>query len=55
MENYISGRDNLIKRKVLSPDPSFRDIYDDEQFPQSSVEFPVALRWGHTLVEMTLK
>ncbi|CAG9115921.1 unnamed protein product [Plutella xylostella] len=50
----LLGRDNLIKRKVLSPDPSFRDIYDEEQFPQSSVEFPVALRWGHTLVEMTL-
>ncbi|XP_023954693.2 peroxidase isoform X2 [Bicyclus anynana] len=51
----IMGYDNLVRDGVLSPYKGFRDLYDEEVFPQISLEFPFVLRWAHTVQEGNLK
>ncbi|CAK1604590.1 unnamed protein product [Parnassius mnemosyne] len=45
------GHENLFRDGVLSPTPGFRDNYNEDLFPQISLEFPYVLRWFHTTQE----
>ncbi|CAH0700225.1 unnamed protein product [Spodoptera exigua] len=50
----MAGYDNLIRDGVIVYD-GFRDIYNEAYIPQMSMEFPLALRWAHTMQEGNLK
>ncbi|CAG4966572.1 unnamed protein product [Parnassius apollo] len=45
------GLENLFRDGVLSPTLGFRDYYNENLFPQISLEFPFVLRWFHTTQE----
>lgn len=49
------GFNNLIKKKVISASPGFRNIYNPKLVPQISLEYPFVLRWLHTIQEGTTK
>ncbi|KAJ2946835.1 hypothetical protein O0L34_g16163 [Tuta absoluta] len=51
----LMGRENLIRDGVISATPGFRDIYNEERFPQLALEYPFALRWVHLMQEGTVK
>lgn len=51
----FSGNKNLIRESVISSSSSFRDIYNEEIIDQMSLEYLVAMRWGHTIQEATVK
>ncbi|XP_072940721.1 peroxidase-like [Epargyreus clarus] len=51
----LMGHDNLIRDGVLSESIGFRDIYNQELYPQISLEYPFILRWVHLLQEAKVK
>ncbi|XP_050557135.1 peroxidase-like [Spodoptera frugiperda] len=50
----MAGYRNLIRDGVIVYN-GFRDIYNEAIIPQMAMEFPLALRWAHTMQEGTLK
>ncbi|XP_032511293.2 peroxidase-like [Danaus plexippus] len=51
----LLGYENLLRDGVLSPFKDFRDFYKEDLLPQISIEYPVVLRWAHTITEGVLK
>ncbi|CAH1644589.1 unnamed protein product [Spodoptera littoralis] len=50
----MAGYENLIRDGLIVYN-GFRDIYNEAIIPQMAMEFPLALRWAHTMQEGTLK
>ncbi|CAH0700224.1 unnamed protein product [Spodoptera exigua] len=50
----MGGYENLIADGVIIYN-GFRDTYNEAFIPQMSMEFPLALRWAHTMQEGNLK
>ncbi|KAH9639744.1 hypothetical protein HF086_014502 [Spodoptera exigua] len=50
----MGGYENLIADGVIIYN-GFRDTYNEAFVPQMSMEFPLALRWAHTMQEGNLK
>ncbi|KAH9639751.1 hypothetical protein HF086_014509 [Spodoptera exigua] len=51
----LMGKENLIADGILSEDEGFRDLYDDTKLPQIALEYPVVLRWMHSLQDGDLR
>ncbi|KAJ0179668.1 hypothetical protein K1T71_004259 [Dendrolimus kikuchii] len=51
----LFGRENLIKDGLISENPGFRDLYDENVMPQISLEFPYVLRWVHLIQNGVMK
>ncbi|CAD0198067.1 unnamed protein product [Chrysodeixis includens] len=49
----LMGFDNLVNAGVLSKNKGFRDIYDENSYPVMTLDYVIALRWFHTMLETT--
>ncbi|XP_028175547.1 peroxidase-like [Ostrinia furnacalis] len=47
----VMGYENLVHAGVLSPSPGFRDLYDEDMYPQITAEYAYVLRWFHVIQE----
>lgn len=52
---FVTGKDNLIADGILSENEGFRDLYDETKLPQIALEYPVVLRWMHSLQDGDLR
>lgn len=52
---YQTGRDNLIKAGIINKYNGFRDLYDEDESPEVTLEFTYAFRWFHLLQPTTAK
>ncbi|XP_072940468.1 salivary peroxidase/catechol oxidase-like [Epargyreus clarus] len=55
MLGSLMGHANLVRDGVLSENQGFRYLYNDEAYPQISLEYPFTLRWAHLLQEAKVK
>ncbi|KAF9807336.1 hypothetical protein SFRURICE_007051 [Spodoptera frugiperda] len=51
----LEGRDNLIKAGIINKYNGFRDLYDEDESPEVTLEFTYAFRWFHLLQPTTAK
>lgn len=47
--------DNLLSDGVITDSPGFRNVYDDTLLPQIYLEYPVVLRWMHSMQDGDLR
>lgn len=45
----------MVKRGIIQTGAGFRETYDETLKPQISLEYPVVLRWLHTLQDGDLR
>ncbi|XP_028175570.1 peroxidase-like [Ostrinia furnacalis] len=47
----LMGRNNLIVEGVISDNPGFRNLYNEQVLPQITAEYAFVLRWFHVIQE----
>ncbi|PZC78259.1 hypothetical protein B5X24_HaOG202331 [Helicoverpa armigera] len=51
----LMGKDNLINDGIILNGTGFRDVYNSSVLPQIALEYPVVLRWMHSLQDGELR
>ncbi|XP_022824811.1 peroxidase-like [Spodoptera litura] len=51
----LEGRSNLIKAGIINKYDGFRDLYDEDEDPEVTLEFTFCLRWFHLMQSTTAK